>query len=745
MESISSTRDIIKNRVPASFVFLDQQKNIVCKADEADYKLEDIINEKIIKLQTEDNNTNNPSEQSDPNSLDINICDGKEKICSINSIIKIQLDQARKMINNKLKDEFIFLDLDNNDIEKNDENDYCIEDILQEDTIKIRLKKKEKPKRKNIIDFSQHKIIKKRDDLTIYLYSDRERVSNHQLVYQYFFDQFDVGDFDNAYVVLFCGRTGDGKTTAINAFFNIIKGITLEDNYRFILIKESKKEKGQAESQTDGVHLYYVKDYNYQPLIIIDSQGYGDTRGRPYEEMVNDAFAYVFSTIISHVNCVCYTLKSFITRFDIWTRFIFYNIARLFSENISENFIFLGTCASRDTILDGPAFIYSIQKDDDFLKIPERPNEKWWYAFDSKSVVDKDIDKITKFSFSQLKELYEEKVKNLRPKNIKKYTEVLEKRKELLVQFNLFNNNFGNLIMQLANLQEKDKVINENGQKIDAMETKIKNYEEELKNLNEAQLEPRLKELNEDLNEKLDNLNNETEIEYVNSCVCNPDHYYNICNNCKRNCHDYCDCKKKSFAGCIKFSLGKCEECHCSKDSHEIARYHWVKKIICKKHFNADKIKEDKQKNQKEKERYLEEMNGQKNVKNDLEKQIHELKFNKNKLLGQKNDNLKDKHETEKLIQFICNQIVFIMIKLKGITEKINYIIMNNNYLTVEDEYLLKNKIEKIGIKDEAQQKILKTMKENIRIFREVNKLNEKDLMKLDDSQLSQKLGIIIP
>ena len=745
MESISSTRDIIKNRVPASFVFLDQQKNIVCKADEADYKLEDIINEKIIKLQTEDKNTNSPSGPSNPNSLNINICDGKEKICSINSNIKIQLDQARIMINNKIKDEFIFLDLDNNDIEKNDENDYCIEDILQEDTIKIRLKKNEKPKRRNNIDFSQHKIIKKRDDLTIYLYSDRERVSNHQLVYQYFFDQFDVADFDNAYVVLFCGRTGDGKTTAINAFFNIIKGITLEDNYRFILIKEPKKEKGQAESQTDGVHLYYLKDYNNKPFIIIDSQGYGDSRGRPYEEMVNDAFAYVFSTIISHVNCVCYTLNSFITRFDNLTRFIFYNIARLFSEDISENFIFLGTFASIDIILDGPSFRYSIQKDDDFLKIPDRPNEKWWYAFDSKCVLDNETDKVTKYSFNQLNELYEEKATKLRPKNIKKYTEVLEKRKELIVQFNLLNDTFGKLIIQLANVQEKDKVINENNKKIYAMETKIKNYEEEFKNLNEAQLEPRLKELNEDLNEKLDDLNNESEIEYVNSCEYNPDHYYNICSNCKRNCHYYCDCKEKSFSGCIKFSFGKCEECHCSKDSHEIARYHWVMKIICKKHFNADKIEEDKQKNQKEKERYLEEMNRQKNIKNNLEKQINELNFNKNKLLEQKNNNLKDKHETEKLIQSICNQIVFIMIKLKGISEKINYIIKNNNCLTVENEYLLKNKIEKMGIKDEAQQKILKAIKENIRIFREVNKLNEKDLMKLDDSQLSQKLGIIIP
>lgn len=38
-------------------------------------------------------------------------------------------------------------------------------------------------------------------------------------------------------------------------FFNIIKGIKLNDNYRFILATEPKKEKGQAESQTDSVNF----------------------------------------------------------------------------------------------------------------------------------------------------------------------------------------------------------------------------------------------------------------------------------------------------------------------------------------------------------------------------------------------------------------------------------------------------------------------------------------------------------
>ena len=44
-----------------------------------------------------------------------------------------------------------------------------------------------------------------------------------------------------------------------NTFLNIIKD--LEDKYRFILLEEMKKEKGEVVSQTDWVHLYYLKDY----------------------------------------------------------------------------------------------------------------------------------------------------------------------------------------------------------------------------------------------------------------------------------------------------------------------------------------------------------------------------------------------------------------------------------------------------------------------------------------------------
>ena len=47
----------------------------------------------------------------------------------------------------------------------------------------------------------------------------------------------------------------------------------MKDNYRFILIIEPQKKKGQAESPTDDVDLYNIKDYENKHVIIIGSQG----------------------------------------------------------------------------------------------------------------------------------------------------------------------------------------------------------------------------------------------------------------------------------------------------------------------------------------------------------------------------------------------------------------------------------------------------------------------------------------
>ena len=59
------------------------------------------------------------------------------------------------------------------------------------------------------------------DDFKIYKYSNVQRTNPHKLIYEYHYDNFDGEEYHKAKIILFIGKTGDGKTTAINAFFNI--------------------------------------------------------------------------------------------------------------------------------------------------------------------------------------------------------------------------------------------------------------------------------------------------------------------------------------------------------------------------------------------------------------------------------------------------------------------------------------------------------------------------------------------
>ena len=160
------------------------------------------------------------------------------------------------------------------------------------------------------------------------------------------------------------------------------------------------------------VFIYYLKDYNNKPIILIDSQGFGDTRGIIYNQKINSAFGFIFYNVISHINTECFIAKANTNRIDTVTKYIFSSVTSLFEDDITENLVIIPTFASKDTIEEGPAFVESIKTDADFLKFEDR-KDQWWFALDSKSVLDnQEEDKITKYSFEQMKTLYEKKLKN---------------------------------------------------------------------------------------------------------------------------------------------------------------------------------------------------------------------------------------------------------------------------------------------------------------------------------------------
>jgi len=150
---------------------------------------------------------------------------------------------------------------------------------------------------------------------------------------------------------------------------------------------------------------------------------------------------------------------------------------------------------------------------------------------------------------------------------------------------------------------------------------------------------------------------------------------------------------------------------------------------------------------EEEKKKILDEMNKHNKTKSNLERHRNELLYNKNLLLSQKDKNVMEKSDIQRKITDINNQILFIIIKLQSISEKINDIAMNNNHLKNEEEYIddLMDKMDKMNIKEEDKIAKIKKIKESNNIFKNAVKMDRNELIKLNDSQLAEKLKIIIP
>ena len=748
-DTLIIVREKIKDKVKAPFLFLDKDEKDIKNEEENNFKLEDISKEKILKLKEDDSQ--------------ISVFLDESQLCFLKYNPSQKLDETRKLLSEKNKIEFKFLDSEETDISENDEPDYGIEDILKDKSIKLKSKttsiatvnetteknmKKNIKKRKINYDFSKYEIIKKKEGLTLYNYSSFPRTQMNKLVYQYFYDKYQPNDYSKAYVVLFCGKTGDGKTTSINAFFNIIKGITLEDDFRFILINEPEKQRGQAESQTDGVHIYYLKDYDNNPVILIDSQGFGDTRGKEYDEMLNKAFQYVFSNVIDHINAVGFIVKSNTNRIDISTKYIFSSVTSLFSEDISENFLILATFANKSTMETGPDFVSSIKTDADFLKIEERMDTNWWYAFDSKNILDNENDRLTNYSFSKASEFYEEKVKKLRKKGIKTSSEVLNTRMELKIQVANLTDEFYKLIIEQDNLLNKEKIIDDNAKKIKNMELKINDLQSDMKRLNPKELEQKANKLNEEFNNMMNYLDSQT----TYKTVCKLKESKNLCthcNSCEKNCHVNCDCMFQIFGRCHIYTFWKkrCEECGCSKEKHKQDYYSYNLETITVKRNTEEEKRNQINKKRQEENKIQEEIKRKKDVKSELIRQKSNLEKNKSLLMNEKDINIKEKIEIQKKINEISQRIFITILTLQNLTEKINDIAMNNNHLKTEDEYIddLMDKMDKMNIRDRDKIEKIKRIKETNRIIREALKLDKVSLTTMNYSELIDTLKIKFP
>ena len=578
-----------------------------------------------------------------------------------------------------------------------------------------------------------YELLEMKDNFHIYKYSNNPRKNPNKLIYQYFYDEYNKSDYENANIILFIGKTGDGKSTAINALFNIIKGIKLEDNHRFILIPEQKKEKGQAESQTDGIHLYYIKDYLNNPIIIVDSQGFGDTRGKEYDELVKKAFEYVFNNLIKHINSIFFIAKSTDCRLDITTKYIFSCVTSLFSEDVCENLVFLTTFANKSTISQGPLFIKSISSNDKFISILKKTSKKWYYVVESISILDNEADKLTVYSFQQMEDLYNEKIKNSKKKSIKNSCEIINKRNSIQNKVKNIISLYHKILEEKNKIKEIDIKINEQKNKFKDIKNKISYKQLEIDGIYIPDKDLSLSLIKSSRDSKINILENQYEEKTVRRLKYDGgEHTY--CNSCKNNCHENCTCVGSFVDRCTIFPIfgNECEKCGHHKSSHKLhSGLKWVDEIEKNKINNYSKIQEENDKYWKKYREINDEYNKKMNQKHSKENELYQLNKEKSGIVSEENKYISDKINLDYNIKKIFSEIKSNLLDLINISQVIKNIAMNKFHIEIENEYiqfLIHNLQEIVG----AKLSVIKGLKDSQiynNIFLKISEMTEEEFM----------------
>ncbi|KAI9318882.1 hypothetical protein DFJ73DRAFT_879266 [Zopfochytrium polystomum] len=139
--------------------------------------------------------------------------------------------------------------------------------------------------------------------------------------------------------LLVLGPTGAGKSTTINSLINFLFGVKQSDNFRFKVVWEKDERKDdRAGSQTSDIVVYVVpKTILNRKVVIIDTPGFGDTRGLAYDSRTLTLLKKLFASSdleMSTLTAVCLVIKSSETVLSATLKYQINQVSSLFGKDL---------------------------------------------------------------------------------------------------------------------------------------------------------------------------------------------------------------------------------------------------------------------------------------------------------------------------------------------------------------------------------------------------------------------------
>ena len=523
---LNNLRNKLSTKIQQNFNFL--QKNTILPKDfENTFLLKDILNNNRIYLKT--NNITNIN--------DFKFCSSKEL-----NFIPVLKSYRLNDINLKYKKSQSIHQNFMNDLFLNTQNS-------------IVLPKYKITKTYNLIENA--KFLKKQNSLDIYLYQQEKTLEI----------------LKNCKNILLIGQTGSGKTTLLNSIINYILKVDYSTSMRYILFDEKVKE-NQSVSQTSEVNEYYIKEFGTIPSIrIIDTPGFGDTRGLEYDQKIVSMIKDKFLTEIDYIDLICFVVIASNARLTINQEYIFNEIVSLFGNDVAENFLFVLTFSDGQK----PVVLDALQNEKSpFSKIIPKIENPWYIKTNNSSIFSKK-DKFSKDFYKLAMDGYEnliEKLKNVPKKSL-------------------------NLSKEVLNIREKLKHI------IEGLQPKL-NIGLELMDKIRNQIKEMKK--NKDLLDETKNYNIKTSTVTFEKIDLKPGIYTTLCTKCNYTCCRECNFSndenkklcKAMLNGFCRVCPGKCEWKVHNNVNYEI-KYKVIEKIetieeLKKKYFDSkSKLSESEQ------------------------------------------------------------------------------------------------------------------------------------------------------